>query len=191
MSNPAPLVGYIYELWIEMRLKLMRTFQVDEEAEKKLKRLGKQAVVKTNEGLSFDFNRKFINLLYSESQMPGDPFHNQWITHFHTDSHSNQIYVPSKFYMFINMREKVLRWEDCLEEHDEIPDCAVSIYGFHPSVKKNLVSVLQNISEWQKISDLYIEGLHCYHETEPILLDLHENTQSMTLMNCILPQNVL
>ena len=93
--------------------------------------------------------------------------------------------------MFINMREKVVRWEDCLEEHDEIPDCAVSIYGFHPSVKKNLVSVLQNISEWQKISDLYIEGLHCYHETEPILLDLHENTQSMTLMNCILPQNVL
>ena len=192
MSNTkrvTPLVGHVFDAWLDMRRNIMRAYKFDEQAENRLRKFGKQVFGQTiEETLSLGLDIKFITLLFRESNIPGDPLHNQWINQCGESSRS--IYVPSKYYLLSNIKENIHIRPHRREEHEEVPECAICVYKPHPSVTKNLISVLQNISEWQKISDLYIEGLHCDHETEANIFNLHQNTRSVILTDCILPQNV-
>ena len=73
----------------------------------------------------------------------------------------------------------------------EIPECTMTIWFPDETVTKNLLSICHRICQYQAVRNLDIAGIRCDDLPEPRVFTLSKNTESLTIMTCILPAHTL
>ena len=172
MSDPTPLVGYVYELWIDENLDKVRYH---------------------DDGSLVD--EKLFKSLYSEAkQLPGDALNNPWIN-WSEYSDETPIFIPSRFYGFKEMREEVVCYTEHGREERKIPECEVFVHMDlyrqpAPVVAASILHACQTICQRQKITDLWICDFKCDDMTLTCVFSLSPKVQSLHLVRCDLPPDV-
>ena len=174
VTDARPLVNYIYERQIEESLKQLRE---DRDGIKILNDL--------------------FTVLYAESAvpLPDHPLQNRHLSFFdhwnRFNSDTTVINTPSKLYQFKGLKKQIVCEIELMEHKTEILDCAMSIISPEVIVTNNVLSNSRNISKHYPITHLLVSRVKCDHLAEPAVFNLSQNAQSISLLICKLPCEVL
>ena len=163
MSDPTPMIHFVYEQWVWDGQKSAGKTQIES--------MFREA------GLP----------------VPRHLLHNEWINYYdHSEGlikDTTPVYVPSRWYWFDNMKAKL----SCNIQHrdTEIPECTMSIIGPYPSVTENLLSICHRICQHQAVRDLYILDVKCKDLPEPHVFTLSKNTESIKINWVKLPTETM
>ena len=176
MTDPRPLVDFVYEYQIEENLQWMRTGDHNPSID---------------EGL--------FKSLCTESTvlLPYHPLHNKHINYYNhvTDNDKKRskdttpLHIPSKLFVFEDMAENVNI--DYREQDTELTECAMRITWPHPSVTVRTLSICHRLSNHQVVSDLYMDGVRCQQLPAVEVPIMSTNAQSLFIYNCILPVGIV
>ena len=163
MSDPSPIIHLVCEYWVKD---------------------GKKSAGKT-----------LIEAMFHEAGLPvpKDLLHNQWINYYnHSEGlikDTSPVYIPSRWYSFINMKAKV----SCnIQQGDtDVPVCTMSIIDPHITVTEDLLSVCHRICQHQAVKNLYLYMVGCKDLPEPHVFTISKNTESMGITFCQLPTETL
>ena len=163
MSDPTPIIHFLYEHWIND---------------------GQKSAGKTLIEAMF----REAGLPVSK-----DLLHNQWINYYKHDmgliKDTAPIYVPSRLYWFDNMKAKV----SCNIQYGntEIPECTMSIIEPRVAVTKDLLSICHRICQHQAVRNLYMFRVKCEDLPQPHVFLISKNTESVKVEYCTLPKKTL
>ena len=189
MSDPRPLIEHVGEMLVERETRIAPGLY--DERETHLSTEGKSVLL-----------LNLIRSLYAEANMPlaSKPHHNEMFNFY---SHrqdvlcgrvrdSTPIEIPSELYTFESLREYAPQCN--IKNSGKIyKNCVVRIIEIPCSVANSLLLTCREISQNQPITDLYIHTLHCdkSHPVPADVFNLSKTAQSITIMNSILPRNLM
>lgn len=184
MSDPNPLVRYVYLTYVEDILAKMRDSSTCLETKDK-------DVHSWLYALSPE-DRKLLSSLYAESpvDLPGRAFRNPHINYYHCGpffdfADESPIYTPSKLYMFMYLDGDVI-WDgiygDCSRE--DVQGCTICIRGKDKGTANSLLATCRRISEAQPITELYAESLDCYDSVHTEVFIMSKEALSLKLYWC-------
>ena len=170
MKDPRPLINYMYEMQIGDYFS----------------RMGDSGVYP-----SIDAN--LFKSLFTESQLPDHPLHNQYVNYYHHEDDERKkrpcditpIYFPSRVYHFERMKEAVVL-ENHLSAAAQIPNFAMYI-GYPRKAATTLLQTCSEIFTQQGATHLTMVDVTCHHSTLETLK--FTNPQSLWLRFCNLPNN--
>ena len=157
MSDPTPMIHFVYERWIWD---------------------GQKSAGKTL--IEAVFHEAGL-------PVPKDLLHNQWINYYDHDEvlikDTSPVYVPSRWYQFHNMKAKL----SCNIQHGNPPEGTMSIICPDESVTKDLLSICHRICQYQAVTNLDMEYISCEDLQETYLLRISKNAESLQIISCELP----
>ena len=196
MADARPLVDHIYRKWTEKLQIVLQQGNVG--VIKQVQGFDRSRIVPVlttllrevlPAGLDGMPNRKshgnqtfmtsLMHQLYRESKVPllGNPVHNHHINYYNHDEDdfwkrprdTTQVYTPSRFYWFANIRENIPhevqtdgdRSEREVKASPNTPECSICIEKPGSRVAPGLLSICNTIGRQQAIKDLWIRGLSC------------------------------
>ena len=146
MTDPTPLVGYVYEVYTKRYQDWMRTGMWDRD----------------QDGLLLPYRKdiddvELFNSIYSESlvPLPGSPYHNQYVNIYYDPKDTTPVYVPSRLYVFHN--DVPIDFKDSERRAKE--ECSVMIHYPDSSVSKSLLSICKRIGQSQPLTALCLMGI--------------------------------
>ena len=150
MKDSRPLVQHIYEMQVKVHLLEMRT------------------------GVKNPYiNPDLFMALQAESslQLVDYPLHNKYINYYYhlMDPDTTPVYFPSRLYHFSFMRHEVVS-ENHHRDVTEIPPCTMWIRSPDKAVSDALLSICNDISTHQPVSDLRMFGVTCNSLEAPRLI---------------------
>ena len=174
MEDPGPLVDHVYQIFIAEMLK--------------------------RDDIYVDMD--LFQAIYRESrvQLPGTPLHNNnfnYYNHYLEDRRqrprdTTPIYIPSRYYFFIAMKEDVQCNIPPIENNSDQPECRIDINNPDESVTHSLLTVCREISQHQRITYLHMSDVTCSdHVREDELFNLSENTRYVRVRDCKLPLDII
>ena len=175
MKNSRPLVQHVYEMYVEYYLNVMRT------------------------GGFPSIDADLLKSLHTESsfRLVHHPLHNKYINYYnHWMDEQNRPYDitainhPCKIYHFWWMKKDIVLGE-YKEQGAEIPECTMYINMPNETVTKSLLSKCRKISEYQPVTDLWIQGVRCDDATEVEAPILSRNIQSLLIGLCKLSSSFM
>ena len=172
MKDPRLLVDHIYTLYVDDCLSWMRGM-----------------------GNYPSIDKDLFRSVYSESvvPLPGSHIHNNNINycdHQKDDKgerprNKTQIFYPSKFYFTPECNIELQQ-----NKNTELPEYAIIINSSTLEIAKPLLTVCQQISTRQLVSDLYMNDVHCkYWPCQHTPIITLRNPQSVNLDACHLPNS--
>ena len=191
LDDPRPLVDHVYEAFTQNQLEKMQ------------------------DAYLIDVEPSLLESLYHESKvsLPGEPLHNKHLNYYkHPDDElmerlSNRFYkgkdtrpvhVPSRLHAFLNINDYIeVRVEDeedqnvSMKDDDRKPECAIFVNEPDTTVGKNLLSVCNEISQHQDVTDLWLNGVQCGTMLETGGLALSSNATSFIMESSSLPPDML
>ena len=146
LKDPTPLIDYVYDMYIEKNLETVRS--VDHFVR---------------------IDRSLFYSLYHESVVPfpDHPLHNGRLNYYnHAEDDGDlrtrdvtPVFVPSKLYVFTDMREYVLCNITHEKQGEKVPECAMRIDMPRHAVAETLLSTCMIIWGHQLVTDLFMEGV--------------------------------
>ena len=170
MKDPTPLVDHIYSVEIEEYVNMMRK--------------GDIPVIKSEMFYSFHNESTF--------ELHGHPLHNKYINvynHKLTPGDITPVYMPSKMYLFFDLRAKVV-----MDQHGheaEIPECTMVVHHLNPTIMKSILFTCRTISQRQTIIYLDMSGVKYRKLADPDLFSMSKNASSVKISKSKLPCEVM
>ena len=167
LDDPRPLVDHVYKAFTQNQLE------------------------KIQDAYLIDVEPSLLESMYHETKVPlsGEPLHNKHLNYYkHPDDElmerlSNRFYkgkdtrpvhVPSRLHAFLNINDYIeVRVEEeeekvSMKDDDRKPECAIFVNEPDTTVGKNLLSVCNEISQHQDVTDLRSASIKMsqmlYHE---------------------------
>ena len=171
MKDPRPLVDHCYEIQIEDYVNGMSTGSLHP--------------------LSIDAD--LFKSLHTEStlELPGDPLHNKYINYYkYRDEREEKRPFSSRLYVFNYMQEGVVL-RDRLPEATQIPECTMYVCYPDEVAVSNILQTVCNISNYQRVTNLFMYDIDCTNLTAAEAPILSTNTQTLVLYSCDLHESYL
>ena len=151
MTDPTPLSRHVYEVLVKRYQDWVTT--------------GSWEIDRHGLHLNHTYDIDDVTVLahiYSESAvtLPGSPYHNQYVNLYHLVQDTTPVYVPSRLYVFPDMRNRVsvdINQSEC--EHSGKNECSVVIYYPTANSINSLLSICNRISQYQSLVALYLKGI--------------------------------
>ena len=177
MTDPTPLVRYVYEVYTKRYQDWMRTGRWDRDQDGTLLPYKKD----------IDDVELFTSI-YTESAVTllGSPYHNQYVNIYHDAKDTTPLYVPSRLHVFLEIDNDIpfdfKHSEQCAKD-----ECSVVIYYPDSIVSRSLLSLCYRISQFQPLTAMCMLGINSQELTGADVPIFGTNIQFLWLLQNKLP----